>query len=195
MVVQYLLLLILRPGTNLAVVRHLKLRQATGGWSIISPIERYSGIIYIHVFSIRKESVAIIDALILFILYFSYIAVASAHSHAFLALKDLTLPNYKNLSKFKSFADDKYMAVQMVRFVVGAALWGKRKKCYLRFLAHLSTTCSRGAVKVVLCPMSFVRRPSCVVRRASSTISLNIFSFQTAGPIWTKLGRNVFRRS
>ena len=30
-----------------------------------------------------------------------------------------------------------------------------------------------------------------VVRRASSAISLNIFSSQTAGPIWTKLGRNV----
>ena len=45
------------------------------------------------------------------------------------------------------------------------------------FLAHLSTTCSRGAFRVVMCP--------------SSTISLNIFSSQTAGPIWTKLGRNV----
>ena len=43
------------------------------------------------------------------------------------------------------------------------------------FLAHLRTTCSRGAFRVVRCP--------------SSTISLNIFS-QTAGPIWTKLGRN-----
>ena len=30
-----------------------------------------------------------------------------------------------------------------------------------------------------------------VVRRVSSTISLNIFSSQTAGPIWTKLGRNI----
>ena len=30
-----------------------------------------------------------------------------------------------------------------------------------------------------------------LVRRASSTISLNIFYCQTAGPIWTKLGRNV----
>ena len=30
-----------------------------------------------------------------------------------------------------------------------------------------------------------------VIRCASSTISLNIFSSQTAGPIWTKLGRNV----
>ena len=54
----------------------------------------------------------------------------------------------------------------------------------MRFLAHLSTTCSRGAVRVVRCPSS-------VVLRASSTISLNIFSCQTTGPIWTKLGRNV----
>ena len=45
------------------------------------------------------------------------------------------------------------------------------------FLAHLSTMCSRGALRVVRCP--------------SSTISLNIFSSQTAKPIWTKLGRNV----
>ena len=34
-------------------------------------------------------------------------------------------------------------------------------------LAHLSTTCSRGAFRITLCP-------ACVVRRASSTISLNI---------------------
>ena len=51
------------------------------------------------------------------------------------------------------------------------------------FLAHLNTTCSIGALMVVMCPSS-------VMRHASSTISLNIFS-QTAGPIWTKLGRNV----
>ena len=43
-------------------------------------------------------------------------------------------------------------------------------------LAHLSTTCSRAAFRVVRCP--------------SSLISLNIFSSQTAGPVWTKLGRN-----
>ena len=42
------------------------------------------------------------------------------------------------------------------------------------FLAPLSTTCSRGAFMVVWCP-------------SSSTISLNIFPSQTAGPIWTKL--------
>ena len=52
------------------------------------------------------------------------------------------------------------------------------------FLAHLSTTCSRGAFRVVMCPSS-------VFRRASLTISLNIFSSQTVGPIWTKLGRNI----
>ena len=45
------------------------------------------------------------------------------------------------------------------------------------FLAPLSITCSRGGFRVVMYP--------------SSTISLNIFSSQTAGPIWTKLGRNV----
>ena len=43
------------------------------------------------------------------------------------------------------------------------------------FLAHLSTTCSRGAFRVVRCPSS----------------DFNIFSSQTAGPIWTKRGRNV----
>ena len=53
---------------------------------------------------------------------------------------------------------------------------------FVPFLAHLSTTCSRGAFRVVRCSS---------VCRASSTISLNIFSFQTAGPIWTKRGRNV----
>ena len=47
------------------------------------------------------------------------------------------------------------------------------------FLAHLSTTCSRGAFRVTGCP-------SCVINN-----SLNINSSQTAGPIWTKLGRNV----
>ena len=52
------------------------------------------------------------------------------------------------------------------------------------FLAHLSTTCSGGAFRVMRCLLS-------VVHSASSTISLNIFSSQTAGPIWTKLGRNV----
>ena len=33
------------------------------------------------------------------------------------------------------------------------------------FLAHLSTTCSKGAFRVTGCPSSVVRRPSCVVRR------------------------------
>ena len=59
-----------------------------------------------------------------------------------------------------------------------------RRQRLITFVAHLSTTCSRGAFRVVMCP-------SCVVHRASSTISLNIFSSQTAGPIWTKVGRNV----
>ena len=47
------------------------------------------------------------------------------------------------------------------------------------FLAQLSTTCSRGAFSVVMCPSSV------------NTISLNIFSSETDWPIWTKLGRNV----
>ena len=34
---------------------------------------------------------------------------------------------------------------------------------WLLFLAHLSTTCSRGAFRVVMCPSSVVRRASCVV--------------------------------
>ena len=46
-------------------------------------------------------------------------------------------------------------------------------------LAHLSTMCSRELLGwwCVRCP--------------SSTISLNMFSSQTAGPVWTKLGRSV----
>ena len=43
------------------------------------------------------------------------------------------------------------------------------------FLAHLSTTCSRGAFRVVRCP-------SCVVNNFFKHLLL---------PIWTKLGRNV----
>ena len=59
------------------------------------------------------------------------------------------------------------------------------KNCLLfNNIFNLSKTCSGGAFTVVLCL-------SCVVCRASSAIPLNIFSFQTAGPIWTKLGRNV----
>ena len=55
-------------------------------------------------------------------------------------------------------------------------------------LAHLSTTCSRELLESPgVCRTSFV----VVVHLLSSTISLNIFSFQTAVPIWTKLGRNV----
>ena len=51
------------------------------------------------------------------------------------------------------------------------------------FLPHLSTTCSKGAFRVVLCLL-------CVICRASSTISLKISS-KSAGQIWTKLSRNV----
>ena len=49
------------------------------------------------------------------------------------------------------------------------------------FLAHLNI--SRGVFRIIWCLSS-------IVRHASSTFSLNIFS-QTAGPIWNKLGRNV----
>ena len=55
---------------------------------------------------------------------------------------------------------------------------------FSNFLAHLSIEGSRGAFRMVMCSSS-------VLRRASSPISLNIFSSQNAGPIWTKLGRNV----
>ena len=36
----------------------------------------------------------------------------------------------------------------------------------LEFLAHLSTTCSRGAFRVTGCPLSVVRRPSCVINNS-----------------------------
>ena len=54
------------------------------------------------------------------------------------------------------------------------------------FLAHLRTTCSRGVLG-----LSGVRRVSSVLRQASSTISLSIFSSQTDRLIWTKLDRNI----
>ena len=49
---------------------------------------------------------------------------------------------------------------------------------WFRFLAHLSTTCSRGAFRVVICS-------TCIVN--------NFFKHlpQTAGPVWTKLCKNV----
>ena len=51
-------------------------------------------------------------------------------------------------------------------------------------LAHLSTKCSWWTFVIAQCPAS-------VVRRALSTISLNIFSSWTTGPILMKLGRDV----
>ena len=60
---------------------------------------------------------------------------------------------------------------------------------FFSFLAHLSTTCSRGAIVTGHRPSS-VRlsvRPS--VRPL--TISLKIFSSKTRRPILIKLGRNV----
>ena len=60
----------------------------------------------------------------------------------------------------KSFVGDKLDVSEMKEFEVKKELekhCGERKKCCLpAFLAHLSTTCSRGAFKVVRCP-------SCVV--------------------------------
>ena len=50
------------------------------------------------------------------------------------------------------------------------------------FFSSPGKACPRGAFRVVQCPPS-------VVRHASPTIALNISS-QTAGPVWTKLGRN-----
>ena len=58
----------------------------------------------------------------------------------------------------------------------------------MHFLAHLSTT---WGGRVVQCLSSVMHHTLCVLRCASYTISLNIFSPQTAGPIWTKLGQNV----
>ena len=64
----------------------------------------------------------------------------------------------------------------------------KQQRCQFdsapQVLAYLSTTCSRGAFRIALCPSS-------VVHHGSTTISLNINSSQTTGPIQTKLGRNV----
>ena len=79
-----------------------------------------------------------------------------------------SLPNDKILdsTKLKAFADDRMNFTQ--------------------FLAHLRITCSRGAFRITWYPSCVVRRLSCVVNNF-----LNIFSSQTTGPIWTKLGRNV----
>ena len=56
------------------------------------------------------------------------------------------------------------------------------------FLAHLSTMCSKGAFRVVLCP-------SYVERRALSTISLNIFSSKPRGQFGTSLAGMLLGRS
>ena len=55
------------------------------------------------------------------------------------------------------------------------------------FLAHLSTMCSSLEALRWYC----IHRTPCLVRRASSTISFNIFSSQITGSVCTKLGRNV----
>ena len=78
-------------------------------------------------------------------------------------------------------ANQKYLQM-MIPVLIQQKHCGRKKEN--AFLAHLSTTCSRGVFRVVQCL-------SCVVLRGSSTISLNIFSSQTTGQIWTKLGRNV----
>ena len=64
-----------------------------------------------------------------------------------------------DLYKLKPFADDnsKGDKTKEICFSKGRKLGGERRKCWLlAFLAHLSTTCSRGAFRVVVCP-------SCVV--------------------------------
>jgi len=55
------------------------------------------------------------------------------------------------------------------------------------FLAHLSTKCSGWAIVTGLCPSSFVRRASSVVRKL---FYLNTFSSETTYCILTKLHRN-----
>ena len=58
----------------------------------------------------------------------------------------------------------------------------------LCFLAYLSTKCSWWAIVSSQCPSS-VRRPSCVVRRAASTIALKAYFFYTPRPIDSTLGK------
>ena len=57
-----------------------------------------------------------------------------------------------------------------IDIISGNYVNGTTKNTIYSFFAHLSTTCSRGAFRVTGCPSSVVRGPSCVVRRASSTI-------------------------
>ena len=53
---------------------------------------------------------------------------------------------------------------------------------YLPFLAHLSTKCSWWAIVVSGCPSSVVvRRPSCVVRRAST---FDVYTLETTFVTW-----------
>ena len=49
--------------------------------------------------------------------------------------------------------------------ISGSYINGTMTNTIFSFLAHLSTTCSRGAFRVTGCPSSVVRRPSCVDRR------------------------------
>ena len=96
----------------------------------------------------------------------------------------------------KAFADVKVIVAQMLGFVSENVEIIVRKGEMLTphhplhpqhfiFLAHLSTTCSGGAIVTGLRPASVC--PS--VRPL--TISLKIFSSKTRRPILIKLGRNV----
>ena len=49
--------------------------------------------------------------------------------------------------------------------IIAERILGRRNMLVSVFSAHLSTTCSRGAYWVVLCPLCIVRRASSVVHR------------------------------
>ena len=54
------------------------------------------------------------------------------------------------------------------------------------FLAHLSTMCSRGAFRVVMCPSCVIRRASSVVRCVSSVVN-NFFKHLLLPNRWANL--------
>ena len=97
-------------------------------------------------------------------------------------------------SKIKSLADDKIDVTQKLKFVLIQVenILGKGKHAgyqHFLFLAHLSTTCSGGAIVTGHRPASV--RPSVHPSVRPLTISLKIFSSKTRRLILIKLGRNV----
>ena len=68
---------------------------------------------------------------------------------------------------FLPYLKKNHFSYTFICFLQMLSIWSSPKICPLTelkiFLAHLSTTCSRGAFRVTGCP-------SCVIRRASSTI-------------------------